>query len=71
MSPQIRHQILCLPGGVGVPMPSAILTVWKPDKHTILDRRAPRTGRLALDRRLPATPRPVGLPHVFRGTGDG
>lgn len=37
---RLRHRILCLLEGVGHPMASAILTVWRPDEHTVLDYRA-------------------------------
>jgi hypothetical protein len=37
---RLRHRILCLLHGVGHPMASAILTVWQPKEHTVLDYRA-------------------------------
>jgi hypothetical protein len=37
---RLRHRILCLLEGVGHPMASAILTVWRPEEHTVLDYRA-------------------------------
>ncbi|MGD0247336.1 MAG: hypothetical protein ABSB59_44420, partial [Streptosporangiaceae bacterium] len=36
---RLRHRILALLAGVGHPMASAILTVWRPDEHTVLDYR--------------------------------
>jgi hypothetical protein len=36
----LRHRILCLLAGVGQPMASAVLTVWRPDGNTVLDYRA-------------------------------
>jgi len=36
---RLRHRILGLLAGVGPPMASAILTVWRPDEHTVLDYR--------------------------------
>lgn len=37
---RLRHRILGLLHGVGDPVASAILTVWLPDEHTVLDYRA-------------------------------
>ncbi len=37
---RLRHRILCLLAGVGHPMASAILTVWRPAENTVLDYRA-------------------------------
>ncbi len=37
---RLRHRILGLLTGVGDPMASAILTIWKPEAHTVLDYRA-------------------------------
>ena len=36
----MRHHVLCILDGVRHPMASAILTVWKPETHTVLDYRA-------------------------------
>ncbi len=38
--PPIQHCILTLLHGVGVPMASALLMVWQPDQHTVIDVRA-------------------------------
>ncbi len=35
-----QHRILTLLQGVGVPMASALLMVWQPDQHTVIDVRA-------------------------------
>lgn len=35
-----QHRILTLLHGVGVPMASALLMVWQPDQHTVIDVRA-------------------------------
>lgn len=37
---RLQHRILGLLRGVGDPMASALLTVWAPDRHTVLDFRA-------------------------------
>jgi hypothetical protein len=54
----MRHHILCILDGVGHPMASAILTVWEPEEHTVLDYRAVEAlqelkQRGALDSELP------------------
>lgn len=36
----IRHRIMTLLNGVGVPMASALLTAWNPRQHTVIDVRA-------------------------------
>jgi hypothetical protein len=36
----MRHHILRILDGVGHPMASAILTVWEPEDHTVMDYRA-------------------------------
>jgi hypothetical protein len=36
----IQHRILTLPNGVAVPMASALLMVWKPEVHNVIDVRA-------------------------------
>lgn len=36
----IQHRILTILNGVAVPMASALLTVWNPHKHTVIDVRA-------------------------------
>lgn len=36
----IQHRILTLLNGVEVPMASALLMVWKPELHTVIDVRA-------------------------------
>ncbi len=36
----LRHRILSLLYGVGTPVASALLTVWRPDVHTVIDYRA-------------------------------
>jgi hypothetical protein len=36
----MRHHILRILHGVGHPMASAILTIWEPENHTVLDYRA-------------------------------
>jgi len=36
----IRHHILCILDGVRHAMASAVLTVWDPENHTVLDYRA-------------------------------
>jgi hypothetical protein len=36
----IRHKILIRLNGVGVPVASALLMVWHPDEHTVIDKRA-------------------------------
>ena len=35
----MRHRILCFHYGVGHPVASAILTIWDPDNHTVIDVR--------------------------------
>jgi hypothetical protein len=35
----MRHRILCILYGVGHPVASAILTIWDPDNHTVIDVR--------------------------------
>lgn len=37
---RLQHRILCLLCGVQVPMASAVLTVWAPERHTVLDVRS-------------------------------
>ncbi len=37
---RLQHRILCLLFGVQVPMASAVLTVWAPERHTVLDVRS-------------------------------
>lgn len=37
---RLQHRILDLLRGVGQPVASAVLTVWAPDRHTVLDFRA-------------------------------
>lgn len=37
---RLRHRVLTLLHGVQVPMASAVLTVWQPDRYTVIDRRA-------------------------------
>jgi hypothetical protein len=37
---RLQHRVLGLLQGVGDPVASAILTVWAPDRHTVLDFRA-------------------------------
>jgi hypothetical protein len=39
----VRHKILIRLNGVGVPVASALLMVWNPDEHTVIDRRAVRS----------------------------
>ena len=41
----IQHSILTLLHGVGVPMASALLMVWRPEVHTVIDVRALATLR--------------------------
>ena len=36
----IRHRVLTILAGVGVPMASSLLMVWRPDEHTVIDVRA-------------------------------
>lgn len=36
----MRHHVLCILAGVGQPVASAILTIWKPETQTVLDVRA-------------------------------
>jgi hypothetical protein len=36
----IQHRVLRLLNGVAVPMASALLTVWSPEDHTVIDVRA-------------------------------
>lgn len=36
----IQHRILTLLNGVKVPMASALLTIWHPNEHTVIDVRA-------------------------------
>ncbi|SPM43353.1 hypothetical protein MNAB215_5579 [Mycobacterium numidiamassiliense] len=36
----IQHRILTLLNGVGVPMASSLLMVWRPEEHTVIDVRA-------------------------------
>ena len=36
----IQHRILTLLSGVEVPMASALLMVWQPEEHTVIDVRA-------------------------------
>jgi hypothetical protein len=36
----IKHSVLTLLSGVGIPMASAMLTAWNPDEFTVLDVRA-------------------------------
>jgi hypothetical protein len=38
--PPIQHEILTRLKGVGIPVASALLMVWNPDKHTVIDVRA-------------------------------
>lgn len=38
--PRIQHKILTLLKGVGVPMASSLLMVWRPDEHIVIDVRA-------------------------------
>lgn len=49
----LRHRVLSLLHGVGTPVASALLTVWRPDLHTVIDYRAVDAlhilGRLAED----------------------
>lgn len=57
---RLRHRILTLLSGVGVPVASAVLTVWDPTAHTVTDWRA--RGSLA---RLEGVPDDVpDLPYV-------
>jgi thermostable 8-oxoguanine DNA glycosylase len=35
----MKHRILCFLYGVGHPVASAILTIWDPDNHTVIDVR--------------------------------
>lgn len=39
-SENMRHRILCVLSGVGVPMASAVLTIWNSDLYTVYDVRA-------------------------------
>lgn len=41
----IGYRLLTLLSGVGVPMASALLTVWDPDRYTVIDYRALATLR--------------------------
>lgn len=41
----LAHRVLCVLHGVGVPVASALLTVARPDRFTVIDYRAVRTLR--------------------------
>jgi hypothetical protein len=43
----IKHRVLTILSGVGVPMASALLTIWNPDEFTVIDVRAISTWRAA------------------------
>jgi hypothetical protein len=43
----IKHRVLTILSGVGVPMASALLTIWKPEEFTVIDVRAISTLRAA------------------------
>lgn len=43
----IKHRVLTILSGVGVPMASALLTIWNPDEFTVIDVRAISTLRAA------------------------
>ncbi|MEV4119970.1 hypothetical protein [Micromonospora sp. NPDC049645] len=42
---RLQHRVLCLLEGVGVPIASALLTVWEPSIFTVIDYRAIETLR--------------------------
>lgn len=60
---RFKHLVLALLDGVGVPMASALLTVWAPDRFTVIDFRALETlGAFGeLDERRPPYPEYLGL----------
>jgi hypothetical protein len=43
----IKHRVLTILSGVGVPIASALLTIWKPEEFTVIDVRAISTLRAA------------------------
>ena len=43
----IKHRVLTILSGVGVPVASALLTIWKPEEFTVIDVRAISTLRAA------------------------
>ena len=57
---RLQHRILGLLCGVGQPVASAVLTVWAPDRHTVLDFRAVK----ALDRLNALGQLVENLPHA-------
>jgi hypothetical protein len=61
---RLRHRVLCILDGVGQPMASAILTIWNPAQHTILDRRAVEAFRELRRREAP------GLSPLAGGRGS-
>jgi hypothetical protein len=62
---RLRHRILCLLAGVGHPMASAVLTVWRPNEHTVLDYRSMEAFRELARRRVLEADPPEGRRGVL------
>lgn len=65
----IRHRVLRILDGVGNPMASAILTVWRPDQFTVLDFRAVGALRRLTALGLLGSPAPEGRSGTLPGYG--
>lgn len=62
---RLRHRILCLLRGIGQPIASAILTVWKPGEHTVLDYRVVEALQQLAKRGILGSDLPGGEPGAL------
>jgi len=60
---RLQHRVLTILRGVKVPVASAILTVWDPNRHTVLDGRATEALDALLD--APSQHKPGQLPDYL------